>query len=62
MAQLDDAFVLEFPVRLGHCVGIDDKPLGEWPNTRQLLAGSEDTRFDGVLHLLDQLQVDWHAG
>jgi len=43
MAQLDDAFVLEFPVRLGHGVGIDDEPLGEGSNTRQLLAGSEGT-------------------
>ena len=62
VAELDDAFVLEFPVRLRDSVRIDDEPLGERPDTRQLLARSQGTCFNGVLHLLDQLQVDRDAG
>ena len=62
MAQLDDAFMLKFPVRLRDRVRVDDETLGERSDARQLLAGSQGTCFDRVLHLLDQLHINRHAG
>jgi hypothetical protein len=61
VAQLDHAFVLEFSVRLGDGVRIDDETLGKRPDAGQLLPGAKRTGFNGVLHLLDQLQINRDA-
>ena len=61
VAQLDHAFVLELAVGLGDRVGIDHELLRERPDAGQLIARPQRARFDGVLHLLHQLQVDGHA-
>ena len=59
--QLDHALVLELAVRLGDRVGIDHELLRERPDAGQLVARPQRAGFDGVLHLLHQLQVDGHA-
>jgi hypothetical protein len=53
--------VLEIPVRLRHRVRVDDQVFGHPSDGRQLLTGAEGADVDGVLHLLDELQVDRHA-
>ena len=58
MPQLDDAFVLQLAVGLGHRVRVDHELLGQRADAGQLLAGTEGARFDAVLHLLHQLEVD----
>src|SRR5712691_642682 len=62
VAQLDDAFVLELPVGFGHGVRVDHKFLRQRTDAGQLLARAERARFDAVLHLLHQLEVDGNAG
>src|SRR5689334_9692358 len=37
VAQLDDSLVLELSIRFRHGVGVDDQPLGERPDSGQLL-------------------------
>ena len=62
MLQLDDSFVLEFPVRTGHGVGIDQQCYGDLTHARQLFAGAYNPGFDRVLHLFDQLKVEGNPG
>src|SRR5687768_13185686 len=62
LPQLDDAFVLELAICLGHRVRIDHELLREGTNAGQLLARTQRTRLDAVLHLLHQLEVDGNAG
>ena len=58
VAQLDDAFVLELAVGLGHGVRVDHELLRQRPDAGQLLARPQRAGFDAVLHLLHQLEVD----
>ena len=62
VAQLDDAFVLELAVGLGHGVRVDHELLRQRADAGQLLARPQRAGFDGVLHLLHQLEVDGNAG
>src|SRR5262249_21033624 len=48
-------------VRFGDGVRIDHQLLGQRTDAGQLLARPERPGFDGVLHLLHQLEVDGHA-
>jgi hypothetical protein len=61
MTQLDHAIVFELPVRLGDRVRVDHQLLRQRPDARQLVARPQRSGFDGVLHLLHQLEVDGHA-
>src|SRR6516164_6242482 len=60
--KLDDAFVLELAVGLGHSVRVDHELLRERADARQLLARTQRAGFDAVLHLLHQLEIEGHAG
>ena len=62
MAQFDHPFVFELAIDLGDRVWIDDQLLGQRPDAGQLLARAQRAGFDGVLHLLHQLEVDGDAG
>src|SRR5262245_16206800 len=62
VAQLDHALVLELAVCLRDRVRIDDELFRQRPDARQLLARAQRAGFDGVLHLLHQLEVDGDAG
>jgi hypothetical protein len=59
--QLDDPFVFELAVGLGHGVRVDYELLRQGPDARQLLPRPERPGFDRVLHLLHQLEIDRHA-
>src|SRR5262245_17460177 len=61
LLELHDAFALELAIRFRDRVGVDHELLGERPDARQLVAGAQRPRLDGVLHLLHELEVDRHA-
>ena len=57
----DDAGRLQLAIGAGDGVRVDEQPLGQHADRRQLLAGLQPARRDQVLHLVDDLQVDRHA-
>ena len=59
--QLDDAFVLELSIRFRDGIGVDHELLRQRPDSRQLIARPQRAGFDGVLHLLHQLEVNRDA-
>ena len=61
LPEFDHAFMFELAIGLGHGVGIHDELFREGPDAGQLLAGLQRARFDGVFHLLDQLEINRHA-
>src|SRR5262252_2347964 len=61
VAEFDHALVLELAIRLCDGVRVDDELFGEGTDTGELLARAQSASFDGVLHLLHQLEVDRHA-
>jgi hypothetical protein len=60
-AFFDDAGRFELAVRAGDRVGVNEQPLSENANRRQLLAGRESAGGDQVFHLGDDLEVDRDA-
>src|SRR5439155_14428670 len=61
LTQLDDPFVFELAISLGHGIWIDHELLRQRTDARQLLARTQRSRFDAVFHLLHQLQINRHA-
>jgi hypothetical protein len=62
MADFDDAFMLELAVGFGDGIWVDDERFGHLSDARQLIARAESAGFDGVFHLLHELEVDGNAG
>ena len=59
---LDDAFVFQFPVGLDNCCWAQDKVLSQSSDTGKLIARHEGANVDGVLDLLNQLQIERNTG
>jgi hypothetical protein len=62
LAGLDDAFGFEFGVGAGGGVAVDAEFLGEGADGGEGLTWAERAAGGGVLHLLDDLEVDRDAG
>jgi len=62
LAAFDEAFVFELPVGLHHGVGVDGHLGHHLFDRRQLVADVQDSHPEGLLDLLDQLQVGGHPG
>ena len=48
VAEFYDAFVFQFAVDLGDCIGIDGQLLSQWAHARQLVAGDVLLEFDSA--------------
>src|SRR5207244_8970152 len=57
----NDALALEVSIGSGDRVGINDEVFGHLTNTGELLAGSYSACFDGMLHLFDELEIQWNS-
>ena len=61
LSKLNDAFVLELPVRANHRIWIDHEFFRQATNCREPFARSKRTGFDAMPDLLHQLQIDRNA-
>ena len=50
--------MFQFTVRPDDSIGVHDQIHGDFADGRELIAFVERARFDGVFHLLDELQVE----
>jgi hypothetical protein len=57
----DEALLIEIPICLEHGVGIDGQGSDDVSYSRELVAPSQITEPDRVLHLLDELKIGRHA-
>src|SRR6266516_576657 len=57
MFQFNDSLALEVSIGAGHGIGIDHQVFGHFTDARELLASPYRTRFNGVLHLFDELKI-----
>jgi len=62
VTKLKQIHMLQLGVGLGDGVVTDDKLLGESADSGHLVAVLQDTGFDGVADLLDQLKIERLAG
>src|SRR5438876_11204878 len=59
--KLENAVVLELAIGLRDGVRVDDEFFGERTDAGKLVARAKGAGFDGVLHLLHELEVDGNA-
>ena len=62
MPQLDDLFALEVSIGADDRVGIDQQILRHPADARELLTRLDGTRFDRMLQVFDELQIQRRAG
>jgi hypothetical protein len=60
--RLDHAEAFQFGISLGDRVAVDAKVFGEGTDGGERLTGAQSARCGGGLDLIDQLEVDGHAG